>query len=118
MEVDLLPIIEPTLEIVFMLLGILLAALAGWAVKKFSDKLGAEETEKLLAYVENMIDKGVVVARKKSLQELQERGFTDAKIKEAQIAFVVQYVVNQAPIYMSKLNLDEDKIKQLIESKI
>lgn len=118
MEIDLLPILEPIVGIVFTVLSIVLVALASWAVKKFSDKLGAEETEKLIAYIEDMIGKGVVVAKKKTLEELRESSFADANIKEAQLAFVAQYVVNQAPVYMTKLKLDEDKLKHLIESKL
>lgn len=118
MEIDLMPVLEPIVGLIFTLLGIVLLALATWAVKKFSDKLGAEETEKLLAYIETMIDKGVIVAKKRSLQELRDSSWADANIKEAQLAFVVQYVVDQAPVYMSKLKLDEDKLQSLIESKL
>lgn len=118
MDIDLMPILEPAVQMLFVVLGIVLTALASWAIKKFSDKLEAEETEMLLSYVESMIDKGMVIAKKKTLEDLRKSSWSDASIKEGQLAFVVQYVVNQAPVYMTKLKLDEDKLTALIESKL
>lgn len=118
MEVDLMPIIIPGLEIVFMLLGIVLTAVASWAVKKYADKLGIQETEAMLLHIDTLISSGLALAKKKSLEELKESHLSKINIDNPKIAFVVGYVVKQAPEYMAKLNIDEDRLVDLIESKL
>lgn len=117
MEVDLMPVIMPGLEILFMVLGIILTTLVSWAVKKYADKLGVEETEKMLGHINTMIDSGLALAKKKSLEELKKSSVT-FYVENPKIGFVVQYVVKQAPEYMAKLKLDEDRLVALIESKL
>ncbi len=117
MEVELLPILEPGLELVFMVLGIILTALASWAIKKFADKLGVEETEKMYKYIVALIDQGLNLAKKKSIEELRDSNIT-IKIDNPKIAFVAEYVVKNAPKYLARLEIDEDKLVDLIESKL
>ena len=118
MEIDLMPIIAPGLEIAFMVLGIVLTALASWAVKKYADKLGIEQTETMLLNINQMIENGLRLAKKKSLSELKESSMSVTTIDNPKVAFVVGYVVNQAPEYIEKLNLTEDRLADLIESKL
>ncbi len=118
MEIDLMPIIVPGLEIVFMVLGIVLTALASWAVKKYADKLGIDETETMLGHIDTMIDRGLALMKKKTIDELKGSSMSVTTIDNPRIAFVVGYVVNQAPEYMAKLKINEDRLIALIESKL
>jgi len=117
MEVDLVPLIVSTLDIIFLVLGIVLVAIVGWAAKKFADKTGIEQNDLMLSHIENMIANGLALMKKKTLQELLDADIT-VKIDNPKIAFVANYVISQAPTYLSKLKIDEVKLAALIESKI
>ena len=117
MEIDLMPLLGPLGEYLIMALGAVLTALLGWTAKKVADKAGVEEDSAMMAAVDDLIAKGIASARKRATQELRDANIS-VEVKDPRIAYVVEFVVEQAPTYVKKLKLDEQKLVKLIESKL
>lgn len=107
--------LSPIFEVVVQLLGVALLTLGTWAVKRFADKLGLEKESK----IRYLVDEVVYNAVNFGLQKLAEQGekFTPETERKV-VADAANYVIRSAPEALGFFGIDEERIRQIIESRL
>ena len=116
--VEFLPLINEITSLLFQVLTVVLMVVLSWATVKFGGKFGVDKESIMFSTVDKLIQRAMIVAEARLKEEFEEKDWTKIEFKNAMIAEAATIVSNQAPVYLSKLKLDEDKLTDLIESRI
>lgn len=116
--VEFLPLINEMTSMLFQILSVVLMVVLSWATVKFGGKFGVDKESVMFSTVENLIQKAMVVAEARLKESLSDDQWHKVEFKNAMIAEAARMVSSQAPVYLAKLKIDEDKLFDLIESKI
>lgn len=112
--VDLTALLPLILEI---LAGLVLA-MAAWAIKKYATKLGIDADAETRAYLLTAVVAAVTYGRNKALEELGTADWTKVDVRNALLAHGVAYVLQRVPDAVSRFNLKEQDIRELIIARL
>lgn len=114
--IDLMPVIEPVLEI----LGVAIAALALWGLKRLVDKLGVDIDVKRFATIDEIAMRGVQLAKRK----LRDSGVTEIQTSNQLVDAAAGYVIESAPVALKHFKIDpsteagREKIRQMVLARL
>lgn len=105
--------ITPLLEQLLLLLGIVLTAVASWAGKKLSDKLGLEKESEARKYVQEALQTGINFAMKEAKKRAQD--IKDPEVENKLVADAANYAITHVPDGLKLLKLDPVRDRARIE---
>lgn len=110
--IDLTPLLDALLPAIGVVLSVLLSYGIGIAAKKFKIEIEAKHREALQSALQNAIGFG--------LKKAGDAGRDLAKIdtRNEVLAAGVNYVVASVPGALTKLNVDNTRLRQLLEAKL
>lgn len=117
LPVDLTPLADYLVEIIFGGLIAVVSWLVAKAVKAFEGWTGIQFEVTTRKYLDDAIYNGIAYGRTK-LKSLTDRKLSDVEIDNHLVAQAVAYVAAKVPDALAYFEIDEDSLKELVEARL
>lgn len=108
----------PFLTVLIQIFAAVLLAVGSWAVKKFADRLGLDQDDRMRVYLQDALANAVKYGKQQATTKIAQSGVSKVEIDNQIAADAARYVIESTPDAVKKLKLTEDNIKKLVLARL